>query len=574
MNLTLQKTRLLSNDPKEEFSTTKTFNITWSHTVDSRARPGTSFSANVNAGSTKFNQFVVNNPVRNYSNQLNSSITYSKTWGAKYNLTASANHSQNNNTGLINLNLPTVGFTVNTLYPFQSKEYTGSSKWYEKFGIGLQSNIANQITFYDSLFAFRTLIDTMQWGAQHSIPLQLSLPALGPLQVGPGISYQEKWYSRKFRRVLHDSLNKIDTSIEKGFFTSRDISFSLGLSTALFGTINKFKEKSRIIAIRHVIRPTLSFNYKPDLAGKDYYETPLDTAAGSRTSRFSYYDGTIFGPFSEGTFGGISFGIDNNIEMKLQSKTDSTKAGEKKIRLIDGFGFNGSFNFMADSFRLSPLSLYIRSTLFEKINITAGGTLDPYQVDAEGYRVDQYTWSGGNFTPGRLTTGNIAISTTFQSKPKDEKKAAEAAALNEENGLLPMTMEDQLSQMQYVNQNPAEFADFNIPWSLSLSYSWSFYRDFRSDYKGFETRTNSNLSWNGDFNLTEKWKVGMQGYYDFNTSSVQSLTMYISREMHCWQLSINVTPVGINRSFNITINPKSGLLRDLRVNRTRYFYGA
>ena len=572
MNFTIQKTRLLSSDPKLEFDATKTFNITWSHTMDNRARPGTSFSANVNAGSTKFNRFVVNNPIRNYSNQLNSSITYSKTWGSLYNLTASANHSQNNNSGLVNLNLPTVAFTVNTLYPFQSKEFTGSPKWYEKFGIGLQSNVANQISFYDSLFSIRRLVDTMQWGAQHSVPLQLSLPPLGPLQVGPGISYQEKWYSRKFKREWNDPKNKVDTVIEKGFFTSRDISFSLGLSTALFGTLN-FNENKRVKAIRHVIRPSLSFNYKPDLAAKDYYEVQLDSGT-SRRHRFSYYEGSIFGGFSEGTFGGISFGIDNNVEMKLRSKTDTTDEGDKKIRLLDGFGINGSFNFMADSFRLSPLSMYLRSTLFEKINITAGGTLDPYQVDAEGYRVDQYTWNGGNFSPGRLTTGNIAISTTFQSKPKDEKKAAEAAALNEENGLRPMTMEDQLSQMQYVTQNPAEFADFNIPWSLSLSYSWSFYRDFRRDYKGFETRTNSNLSWNGDFNLTEKWKMGMQGYYDFNTSTIQTLTMYISREMHCWQLSINVTPVGLNRSFNITINPKSGILRDLRVNRTRYFYGS
>ncbi len=569
MNLTLQKTRLLSDDPKEEFTTTKTFNITWSHSTDSRARPGTSFSANVNAGSTKFNQFVVNNPTRNYANQLNSSITYTKTWGAKYNLTASANHSQNNNNGLINLNLPTVGFTVNTLYPFQKKEPIGAPKWYEKFGIGLQSNLANQISFYDSLFSFGTLIDTMQWGVQHSVPLQLSLPSLGPLQVGPGISYQEKWYSRQFKRQWNPGKNKVDTVINKGFYTSRDLSFSVGLSTALFGS-HEFKETSRIKAIRHVIRPTLSFNYKPDLAAKDYYETQIDTA--KRTYRFSYYEGSIYGPFAEGTFGGISFGIDNNIEMKVRSKKDTT-VEDKKVRLIDGFGINGSYNFMADSFQLSPLSVNLRSTLFEKINITAGGTIDPYQVDTFGYRVNKFTWNGESFSPGRMTTGNIAISTTFQSKPKDEKKAAAAAALNEENGLLPMTMEDQLSQMQYVTQNPAEFADFNIPWSLSLSYSWSFYRDFRKDYQGFETRTNSNLSWNGDFNLTEKWKMGMQGYYDFNTSSVQSLTMYISREMHCWQLSINVTPVGIQRSFNITINPKSGILRDLRVNRTRYFYG-
>jgi hypothetical protein len=285
----------------------------------------------------------------------------------------------------------------------------------------------------------------------------------------------------------------------------------------------------------------------------------------------SYYDGSLYGPFSEGVFGGITFGLDNNVEMKVRSKKDTTNGGIKKIRLIDGFGINGGYNLLADSFNLSELSLYLRSTLFEKVNITMGASLDPYQVDASGFRRDKYMWQGDDkFSLGRVVNGSIAVSTTFKSKPKDESKPTDEQA---NRNLPPATMEEQMAELDYVRQNPAEFADFNVPWSLNLSYSLSFYRDFRSDYKGFETRTNSSFNWNGDFNLTEKWKMGMNGYYDFTTSSIQTLTMFITREMHCWQLSINVTPIGLYRSFNITINPKSGLLRDLKVNRTRYFYG-
>ena len=134
-----------------------------------------------------------------------------------------------------------------------------------------------------------------------------------------------------------------------------------------------------------------------------------------------------------------------------------------------------------------------------------------------------------------------------------------------------MTLDEQYAQMDYIRQNPGEFADFNIPWSVTLSYSLSFSRDFKSDYSGFETRINSNFNFNGDFNISPKWKMGMNGYYDFKSSSISALTMFLSREMHCWQLSINVTPVGLYRSFNISINPKSGLLRDLKVNRNRQF---
>ena len=570
LRLTVQRTRILGTDPKEDYTDSKTFNISWRHSVDSKARPGTNFSANVNAGSTKFNRFVLNNPMRNFNNQLNSSIAYSKTFDG-YNLTVSANHSQNNNTGVVSLNLPTVGFTANTVYPFQRKEYAGTPKWYEKLGIGLNSNLSNQINFYDSLFTFRRLLDTLQWGAQHNIPIQLSLPSLGPIQIAPGITYGEKWFSRKINRQWNKVNNKVDSSFDKGFFQSRDVAFSLSLTTAIFGKYDKFGKKSSIRAIRHVIRPNISVNYRPNLAGKNYQRVQITPDSIRRDQRFSVYEGSIYSDFSDGTFGGIGFGLDNNVEAKIRSKKDTGAAAIKKIKLLDGFGFTGSYNLLADSFKLSPVTLYIRSTLFDKINITAGATLDPYQVDGRGYKLKQYAWSSGAFTPGSITTGNIAISTSFKSKAKDGKKEKELADAQE--GQTPLTMDEQMSQLEYVRQNPAEFADFDVPWSVNISYSLSFSRRFKADYSGFETLVNSNTSISGDFNLTPRWKTGVNTYYDFKTSKIQTLTMFVSREMHCWQLSINVTPVGLYRSFNITINPKSGILRDLKINRTRQFFG-
>jgi hypothetical protein len=171
---------------------------------------------------------------------------------------------------------------------------------------------------------------------------------------------------------------------------------------------------------------------------------------------------------------------------------------------------------------------------------------------------------------GRITNGNIAISTSFQSQAKDKKAAQQKEEALREQGML--TPEEQQQQLAFARSNPAEFADFNVPWSLSLSYSMSFSRQFKTDYSGWETVSYSNMSWNGDFNLTPKWKLGFNGYYDIKASAIQQFSMYISREMHCWQLSVNVTPVGLWRTFNFTISPKSGILRDLRINRTRYFY--
>jgi hypothetical protein len=568
MLVTVQRTRILEDDPKQDYSDTRTFRVNWSHTVDGKARPGTNFSANVNAGSTKFNRLTQGNPFLNYQNQMSSSISYSKTWDA-FNLTASANHSQNNSTRQINVTLPNVGFTANTFYPFQPKEFVGGTpKWYEKLGIGLNSSFANQIDFYDSLFSFSHIVDSLNWGAQHNIPIQLSLPTFGPFQVSPGISYSNKWFSRQTRHTWNEDSARLETDVTKGFYMQHDISFSLSVSTALFGKFEKFGKNSKIRALRHVVRPTFSLSYKPDLASKDYYNTQVNK--DGRTLRLSKYENSIYSPFSGGTFGGVSFGLDNNLEMKVRSKKDTADGGIKKVRLIDGFGFNGAYNLMADSFALSNISLYVRSTLFEKVNITAGATIDPYKTNAFGDRVDTLAWQNGSFSLGKITSGNIAISTSFRSKEKEGEKNDEEMV---DESLPQLTMDEQMAQLEYARQNPAEFADFNIPWSINISYSLNFYRRFKRDFSGYETEINSNASVGGDFNLTPRWKMGVNSYYDFNTSKIQMLTMFISREMHCWQMSINVTPVGLYRSFNITISPKSGILRDLRINRTRSFYG-
>jgi hypothetical protein len=577
LNFALQNTKLLSSVGKDAYTTSKTFSFSWSHTVDSKARPGTNFSANVNVASTKYNQYLLNNPTANYQNQLSSSITYSKTWDSKYNLTVSANHNQNNESRLVNVSLPNINFTAPTIYPLQKKDFVGEPKWYEKLGIGLTSTVSGGASFYDSLFSLKRIVDTFQWGAQHSIPISLALPIKGPIQVAPGVSFQERMYSRKMFRKYNPITNRVDTvDIEKGIYQAEDMSFSLSLSSAIFGTFQGFNKHSTLMGIRHVIRPTLSISYKPDLSGPYYYTltTPYDTTAGvakiPHTQRVSYFDGTTYGAFGEGRFGGISFGLDNHIEIKTRSKTDTSSAGVKKITIIDGFGFNGSYNYLADSFKLSPITFYFRSTLFQSINITGGATLDPYQTSAQGFDIDKYAWSGKSFSLGRISSGNLAISTNFKSKPKDDKLAKDKADAAQDQ--IPMTMEEQQAQMNYVRQNPAQFADFNIPWSLNMAFALNFVNAEKPDYSGFATTITSSVNWSGDFNLTDKWKIGLNGYYDVKFEKIQSLTMSISRDLHCWQMSINVTPVGYTHYFNITLNPKSGILQDLRINRTKYFY--
>lgn len=567
MNFSIQNTKYnFKGDP--DYTKNKSYSIMWNHSSDSRARPGTSFSANVNAGSTTYNKYVPNNAMRNFQNQLGSSITYSRTF-KNSNLTVSANHNQNNQLHLINMNLPDVSYTVNTLYPFQRKELIGTPKWYEKLGFAYNGTARSQVSFYDTAFHFSHLIDTLQWGGQHNFPITLSLPPIlgGRFLLSPNISYENKWIAQKFRRSWNNSLDKVDTTITKGFYMDHKASFGINLNTALYGTFNFGST-----AIRHVIRPTLSFSYSPSLSKQHWYKTQIDTTG--KLYSFSEFEGSLFGYYGQEDFGGISFGVDNNLEMRTKSKKDSADKENKgkKIRLLDGYGFNGGYNFIADSFRLSNINFYLRSTLFEKINITASTILNPYQVDSNGFMINKYAWQGGKFKLGRFTTGSLSMSTDFQSKPRDEKKEQERKQTEQKLLNDPILGADAQSQLDYMRRNPSDFVDFNIPWRINLGLSVNFSERLKADYSGFEKEFSSNLTFNGSFSLTPKWNFSMNGYYDFDTKNLQTFTMSIAREMHCWQLSINVTPVGPYRYFSFTISPKSGMLQDLKINRTRYFY--
>lgn len=568
-NLSLQNTKMLNRSTSiaNEFTGSRTFMINWSHSMDSRALPGTVFSANVNFGSTKYNKYLLNNPYQNYQNQISSSISYNKSWDNKYNLSINLNHNQNNNLGLVNMSLPNINFNALTIYPFQKKDQIGAGKWYEKLAIGYNGSFQNQFSFYDTAFNMNRLLDTMQWGATHSIPISLSLPSLGPITISPNISFEEKWFGAENTKTWNSKLNKVDTTLSRGFYRAPHMTFGIGSSTRIFGTY-KFKD-NYVKAIRHEIRPTVSLNYTPDLAANYHYTAQVDSTG--RKYRFSKFDGgALGGAYSEGTFGGLGFGIDNLLEMKVKDKLDTTSGEEekfKKVKLIEGFGFNSNFNFLADSFALGTFNFYARTVLFNVLNITSSFTVDPYANDKKGFRVNKLDVDLNQLKLGHITGGGISVSTSFKSKSKNEKESKA-----KEIPIDPfMTPDEQQRQLQYVKANPAEYTDFNIPWSLSFSYSFQFSRVIKPDYSGYNLQTYSSLNFNGDFSLTPKWKIGGTGYIDVAKMNIQQLSMFITREMHCWQMAINVTPIGLYRSFSITINPKSGILRDLKINRSRTF---
>ncbi|HET7118496.1 MAG TPA: putative LPS assembly protein LptD, partial [Hanamia sp.] len=555
----------------------RSYHITWNHSADTKSRPGVTFSANVNAGSSSYNSQVPNDPTLNFQNQLTSSIAYSKTWQDKpFNLTLTANHDQNTLRKLINVSLPTLGFTMTTIYPFRRKDAVGNLKWYENLGIGYQLNAQNRFSFYDTVknkSIAQQIGDTLQWGVHNSIPISLSLPQMGIFQISPSVSYDETWYQNKVTQSwdpIRDTLNA--AKIQKGFYTARQMAFGLSVTTKVYGMLTSKKKNAKIIAIRHVLTPTFAISYQPNFNRNNYYTVQTDSF-GTKSSR-SYFGGgyNLYSAYTNGRFGGFNFGLNNNLSMKVRNKKDTGANAIKKVSLLDVLSISGSYNFFpVDFHHFSNFSANASTNLFNKVNITANAGFDPYQVNEYGIDTNILVWRDHIISLGRMTGANISLSSSFKG---GNKKTGEKSGVKpgEPPPIEPGYDQDQYnSDLAYIRNNPGEFADFNIPWSISLSYSFNMTKQFIYG-KGFKNNFNQNLNFNGTLNLTPKWQMAVNGYYNVSLGQLNPLSMSISRDLHCWQMSISIAPLGLYRYFSINISPKSPLLRDLKINRTRSFY--
>lgn len=330
-------------------------------------------------------------------------------------------------------------------------------------------------------------------------------------------------------------------------------------------------KNAKIQAIRHEIRPTFGISYQPNFNRNNYYRVQTDSTG--HKDYLPYFPGNynLNGPYTNGRFGGFTFGLENNLSMKVRDKKDTGNA-LRKVSLLDAFSINGSYNLFPIDFRhFSNISAVASTNLFNKINFTASSNFDPYEVNALGKDTNILVWKRKPISLGRMTSANISLSSSFQG---GNKKTGDKAGVKPDESPLQealMNQDQYNSDLAYIRNNPGEFADFNIPWSINLSYALSYSKQFVQKV-GFKDNFSQNLNFSGTLNITPKWQMAVNGYYNLSLGQLNPLSLSVSRDLHCWQMSINVTPLGIYRYFSINISPKSPLLRDLKINRTRSFY--
>ena len=403
-----------------DYFETTNFAVQWSHAQDAKARPGTTFRASLNFSSpsnSKYNSESIDEAIQN---QISSSVSYAKTWsGTPFSLSINALHSQNSRDSSYAITLPNITFTVNRIYPFQRKERVGKEKWYESFAFNYNMTFQNKVNFKVSELKEESVFDKMKNGMQHNFSINLPTFSLFKyIQFSPSVSYGMNWYFSDAEKVYDQQQQKVVTNYSKPFSTfgiSQNFSAGISMSTRLYGMFN-FGKKRRIEAIRHMVTPSISFNVQPEMGtAANGYRTLsyVDMNGIQHVDVYNRYEGQIYSPVGRGRSAGMTFSIGNNIEAKVRDRNDTTGTGVRKIKLIDQLSIGGSYNFLADSMKLSNISVNMSTSVFGKMGISANATLDPYAVNEYGTRINKFNIAQeGGFRLARLT--NASISTSYQ----------------------------------------------------------------------------------------------------------------------------------------------------------------
>ncbi len=555
------------------FSRQRNYNIVWNHQLDPKARPNTNFSARVNYQSPSYLQLNSYNPATIIQSQVNSSINYSRVLGGgKYNLGVSASASQNNQTKSVNMSLPQLTFDVMRFFPFKRKEAVGAKRWYEDIGVNYSFNAQNNISAGDSTLLKEETLKKMQNGGVHRGSVSTQFKVLKWFSLSPSLSFNEYWYLQSINKRWNNDSARVETDTVPGFARAADFAFNTSLSTMVYGT-KYFKNSKKVQAIRHVMTVNMGLGYRPDFsdAGFGIYKKVQADTGNTRQELYSRLGNGIYSGPGQGRVGQVSLGLNNNIEMKVRRKNGDTGFREEKVKLFESLSVGTSYNFFAEQFKLAPISLNARTVLFKQVSVMFNGfTFNPYAQDSAGRDVDKYLINE-NGKLARFTGGSIALSTSINStmfdgkKDENDDKPAQPGINNLQRAAMlsnPFLTAYELALLSSMG----DFVDFNIPWSLSFNYSYNFSKP------AFERNITQNVTFNGDMNLTENWKIAFSSGYDFKRKEVNLTSIDFYRQLHCWEFKLSWIPLGPRQYFLFNLNVKSSVLQDLKINRRRDWF--
>ena len=463
------------------------------------------------------------------------------------------------------------------MFPFAPKN--GSKKGILQ-NIQLQYNVRGEqrIQTTDSLFLKKEMFDNAKKGMQHTIPLSTNFKILKFLSVSASTNFQESWTFETISKSFDQTTQTVVTTPVKGFDAFRTYNFSTGVGTTVYGMF-PFKKGSKIEAIRHVVRPSISYNINPSF--EQYYDTyEVIDADGNTTADVEYtrFEGSMFGSPSNRYSSSIGFSLGNNIEAKVRSR-DSTEVESKKIVILNSLNFSTNYNMSADSLNLSPINMTGSTQLFKKeLNLNFGATFDPYALDENKRKINTFSISNGGGL-ARMTSANVSMSYNLkggQGKDADSDSGGRSQSETVRNGGRDDDLfgraEDFADRRfsEEEDQNKAEEAEENdlftytIPWNLRLSYALNY-----NNSAGQKEISSHSLMFSGDVEISPKWRIGASSGYDLKNTGFTFTQLRFERDLLSWRMNFSWVPFSTYKQWNFFIGIKSGILSDIKYDKRR-----
>ncbi|WP_278478613.1 putative LPS assembly protein LptD [Tannerella forsythia] len=579
-----------------DYSVSKDFRIAWTHSQDMKANPYRTFSASVNFSTSSYsrNQLNMLYTPNATDNNKGSSVSISQRFpNNPINISATMNINQRSQDSSLSVTLPDMSISMSSIYPLKRKHIVGKERWYEKISISYSGYFRNTIHTKENEFLRKNLIKDWKHGMQHAIPISATYN-FGFLNISPSVNYTERWLTDKVYHkydTARNALMPVDTVY--GFYRVYNYNAAISASTTLYGFFKPwaiFGDKVKMI--RHRMEPSVSFSMSPDFGSRKYgyYEdySYVNRQGETVTGVYSPFKDAMFGPPGRGKQGSINFAVENNVEMKIRSDADST--GERKISLIEKLGFNISYNLAADSFKWSDLNVGLNLRLSKSYSLILNGIFDVYTYGYDtktqrAYPVNKTRWQAGKGFP-RLRSTSTSFSYTFNNDTfkkwfggrgsrKDEDSSSNNTENEDPDGKPDETGQTKGGRLRKAKKtNAGEYDEdgyYNatVPWNLSFHYNMGLgYGNFNPEKMEYNYRLTHNLSFSGSIQPTKNWRISMNGSFDVEHGKFHSFTCSISRDLHCFQMSANVIPIGPYKSYSFSIAVNSSLLKDLKYNQS------
>lgn len=575
-----------------DYAVTKSLKVQWTHSKDAKASPNTTFSARVNFASENYersNLESMYNPLAYTQSTRASSVSFSHTFPSiGLNIAGSTNLTQSLRDSSVSMTLPDLSISLNRFYPFRRKHQAGKERWYEKISMSYTGSLSNSInTKEDKLFK-SNLVKDWRNGMQHRIPIDATFQVFKYINISPQFSLRDIMYTNRVMRSWDETTQKEVADTTYGFYNLYDWSLGVSANTTLYGFYKPWRKLfgDKIIAVRHVFKPSVSFSYAPDFTSSHYgyQRTYVKTDANGEVSTITYspYSGGIYSYPSGTKQGMITMSVSNNVEMKVKSDRDTT--GERKISIIDELYGALSYNMAAETRPWSNLNTRIRLKLTKNYTFSMAAVFATYAYafDKNGRVVtsDRTEWSYGRF--GRFQGMSQNLSYTFNNETLSKlfsRRSDRSTASNDETDTDTDTDAEDANidpdlrnakkggkqKKQKAKVDEDGYLRFSLPWSFTVSYGISMAEDRskqinvrRMRYPYSFTQT---MNFSGYLRIAEGWNISFTSGYDFNYHELSMTTASVSRDLHCFEMSCSVV-LRPYSSFNFTFRARANELAD------------